>query len=59
VGDPTALQAAEGGYLEVVEWLLAAKSSINAAPAKNYGRTALQAAEGGYLKVAGRCKEAR
>ncbi|KAM0714721.1 hypothetical protein Q7P37_009738 [Cladosporium fusiforme] len=46
-----ALQAAaEGGHLNVVERLLAAKSEVNAAAAKYSGRTALQAAaEGGHL----------
>ncbi|KAJ5715330.1 uncharacterized protein N7483_012511 [Penicillium malachiteum] len=49
----TALQAAaQGGHLEVLQVLLAAKANINAAPAINGGRTALQAAaEGGHLEV--------
>ena len=45
-GGQTALQAAaEGGYLEVVERLLAANANVNAA-AGHGGRTALQAAAG-------------
>lgn len=37
---------AEGGYLDVVERLLAAKTDVNAAAAGRYGRTALQTATG-------------
>ncbi|KAF2725462.1 hypothetical protein K431DRAFT_215605 [Polychaeton citri CBS 116435] len=50
----TALQAAaEGGHLEVVERLLAAKADANAPPPAGLGgRTALQAAaQGGHLEV--------
>ena len=48
-----ALQAAAGGgYLEVVERLLAANANVNAAAATCHGKTALQAAvEGGHLEV--------
>ena len=51
-GGQTALQAAaEGGYLEVVERLLAANANASAA-AGHGGRTALQAAAGGgHLEV--------
>ncbi|KAJ5902812.1 hypothetical protein N7495_003340 [Penicillium taxi] len=49
----TALQtAAEGGHLEVVQALLAAKADVNASPARSDGRTALRAAAGGgHLEV--------
>ena len=51
----TALQAAaEGGHLEVVDRLLAAKAEVNAAAGYG-GRTALQAAAGGgHLEVVDR-----
>ncbi|KAJ5193312.1 hypothetical protein N7449_009454 [Penicillium cf. viridicatum] len=53
VNDRTALQAAaEGGHLEVVQALLAAKADVNAPLAKFECKTALQAAaEGGHLEV--------
>jgi ankyrin repeat protein len=44
--------AAGGGYLDLVERLLAAKADVNAAPAGGNGRRALQAAAGGgHLEV--------
>ena len=48
-----ALQAAaERGHLAVVEQLLQEKADVNAAAARNSGRTALQAAtETGYKKI--------
>ncbi|KAB8237280.1 uncharacterized protein BDW43DRAFT_203558 [Aspergillus alliaceus] len=56
----SALQAAaEGGHVEVVEMLLAAKADVNA-PATNGRQTALQAAaEGGYVEVVERLLAAK
>jgi ankyrin repeat protein len=58
--DQTPLQAAAGGgYLEVVERLLAAKADVNAAAARVGGHTALQAAaEGGHPDINKRIKNA-
>jgi ankyrin repeat protein len=61
VCDRTAVQAAaEGGHLEVVERLLAAKADVNARAADENGRTALRAAaEGGHLEVVERLLAAK
>lgn len=61
VYDQTALQAAaEGGHLEIVERLLAAKSDVNTPAADQSGGTALQvAAEGGHLEIVERLLAAR
>ncbi|KAH7146798.1 hypothetical protein B0J13DRAFT_441905 [Dactylonectria estremocensis] len=58
-GQRTALQAAaKGGYLEIVEKLLAAGANVNAAAGYD-GRTALQAAaERGHLEIINRLKPA-
>ncbi|KAH0550946.1 hypothetical protein GP486_007689 [Trichoglossum hirsutum] len=52
-------KAASGGHLDVVNRLLKAKAEVNAAAARDGGRTALQAAaEGGHLNVVDRLLEA-
>ena len=57
----TALQAAsKGGYLELVDKLMAAKADVNAKAAEYSGRTALQAAAGaGHLEVVERLLTAK
>ena len=57
----TALQAAsKGGYLELVDKLLAAKADLNAKATFDSGRTALQAASGaGHLEVVERLLTAK